>query len=124
MGHDITAIKDYNEHQRFWNREDCLKGDNSKNHQVKNDIAYLRRSMSSKTIHKFYEFLYCNDVDGGVSGRGYFVIVSLKTIEEAFLKVKNSDFDKEDKIDYMEFLRILTSYCLNNKQEGVIINFG
>ena len=124
MGHDITAIKDYNEHQRFWNSKDCMEGDNSINYEKKNNIAYLRRNFSSDSIHEFYKFLYCQDVDGGVSGRGYFVIVSLETIEEAFSKVKDSDFDKEDKLEYMEFLRILTSYCLNNKQEGVIINFG
>ncbi len=124
MGHDITAIKDYNEHQRFWDRKDCLEGDNAKIHEEKNQIAYLRRSMNSKTIHKFYEFIDCSGLDNVVSGSGAFVIVDLETIKEAIKKVVNEDFDLEDEHDYVEFLDKLVDYCENNNEEGVIIYFG
>ena len=124
MGHDITAIKDYNEHQRFWDRKDCLEGDNAKIHEEKNQIAYLRRSMNSKTIHELYKFLDCSGVDNRVSGSGAFVIVSLKTIKEAIEKVVNEDFDLEDEHDYVKFLVKLVDYCENNNEEGVIIYFG
>ena len=123
MGHDISAIKDYNEHQRFWNSKDCLKGNNSKVHEEKNDIAYLRRNMSSETIHELYEFLDCSGADNGVSGSGAFVIVDLETIKEAIEKVVNEDFDLEDEHDYVKFLVKLVDYCENNNEEGVIINF-
>ncbi len=123
MGHDITAIKDYNEHQRFWDRKDCLEGDNSEKYQKKYQIAYLRRSMNSKTIHDFYKFLDCSGVDNGVSGSGAYVIVSIKTLKEAILKVVNENFDLEDEHDYVEFLDKLVDYCENNNEEGVIISF-
>ncbi len=80
--------------------------------------------MASETIHDFYKFIYCDEVDGGVSGRGYYVIVKLETIKEAILKIANSNFDNEDKHDYREFLQKLAKYCVENEQEGVIIHFG
>ena len=79
--------------------------------------------MNSDSIHKLYEFLDCSSVDGGVSGRGYYVIVSLETIKLALAKVFNSDFNEEDEFDYIDFLSKLQTYCKDNKQEGVIIHF-
>lgn len=124
MGHDITAIKDYNEEIRFWKSKAYLGENKVEKHREKNEVAYLRRNMASETIHDFYKFLYCDEVDGGVSGRGYYVIVKLETIKEAMLKIANSNFDIEDKDDYVDFLYKLAKYCKNNKQEGVIIHFG
>ena len=106
MGHDWTAIKDYNEE---------LKEENK--------IACLRRGMSSKTIHELYEFLECTEVNGRVSGKGHYVIIDLEVIEEAIPTVIGADFNDEDKDDYIEFLYKIIKYCKENKQKGVIIFF-
>ena len=102
MGHDWTAVKELNEQE---------------------EIAYLRRSMSSKTIHEFYDFLGCSQVDNGVSGAGYYIIVSLETIKEAITKVIDVDYDLEDENDYVEFLNKLQTYCKENNQKEVTIIF-
>jgi len=125
MGHDIYAIKDYDEYERFWNSENFDFDDKEiKKFREKSEIASLRRNMWSKTIYKLYEFLKCSEVDGGVSGRGYFVIVSKNVLKETEKKVKNSDFDKIDKKDYLFFIQRCIKYCKSNKKEGVIIYFG
>ncbi len=122
MGHDITAIKDYTEYQKFW--KNITDFDKTKAFRKKSEVAYLRRSMNSDTIHEFYKFLYCGCVDAGVSGNGSFVIVDIDEIKRAKEKVKHSGFDKEDKKDYTDFLNNCIHYCKSQDKEGVIIYFG
>ena len=83
-----------------------------------------RRVCKDEYSPKTKTCIYCEDVDGGVSGRGYFVIVNIKTLKKAIEKVKNSKFDEEDKEDYLSFLRKCVKYCKDNKKEGIIISFG
>src|SRR3990167_11334078 len=99
MGHDITAIRDYDSYQKYWS-DIYEKGDNMMN---KNDleIAYLRRgAFGNNSIHTFYEYLECSELDGGVSGLGQYVVIDLKTLKSTVEKIKHSTFDKEDKDEY------------------------
>ncbi len=128
MGHDITAIKDYTEYQKFWRsefwRSDKCDFGKAGEFRKKSEVAYLRRSMNSDTIHELYIFLNCNNVYAGCSGDGSFVIVDIDEIKRAKEKVKDSGFDKEDKKDYTDFLNKCIHYCKSQDKEGVIIYFG
>ena len=127
MGHDLTAIKDYEEYQKFWNDYGNKELDLNliEKFKEKNEIAYLRRNMSSRTIIKVYEFLGCVNNYNGVSGDGNFIIVALRELKEAREKVKQEvNLDKEDKTDYLYFINKCISYCLKEKKRGVIIHFG
>lgn len=122
MGHDITAIKNYEEHQKFWKN---FKGnENTEEFRRKSEIAYLRRNMSSRTIKEFYEFLHCECNYNGVSGDGAFVIVGLEELREAKRKTLDHSFGSKDMRDYCEFLQKCITYCEENNKEGIIINFG
>ena len=121
MGHDITAIRDYTKYNNFWKTKNCLE--NAEKMRLKLVIAYLRRSMNSETIHKFYKFIYSKN-DNGVSGSGASEIINLDTLKEALQKVKDSDFDEEDKKDYSDFLKKCVKWCKKEKKAGVIIQFG
>lgn len=122
MGHDITAIKDYTEYQKFWKNPN-LDFSKTDMFRIKSEIAYLRRSAWSNTIHELYKFLCFGSVNGGCSGDGSFVIVDIDTLKEAKEKVINAHF-KEDEKDYLKFLNKCITYCKDNDKEGVIIHFG
>ena len=76
MGHDITAIRDYDKHNLFWRNTD---GDSKKidKFRKKSEIAYLRRSAWSETIEEFYKALYCGKQYNGCSGDGNFIMADL-----------------------------------------------
>ena len=125
MGHDITAITNYDEYIKFWNnpRSDFTDKEVEK-FRDKNQVAYLRRSMNSETIKYLYDFLGCTKNYNGCSGDGNHIIVNLKALKRAKERVDDSDFDKKDKEDYSEFLINCILYCEDKNKEGVIINFG
>ncbi len=125
MGHDITAITDYDEYMKFWNnpRSDFSDKEVEK-FRDKNQVAYLRRSMYSETIKYLYDFLGCANNYNGCSGDGNHIVVNLKELKRAKERVDDSDFDEEDKEDYSEFLINCILYCEDKNKEGVIIKFG
>ena len=124
MGHDITAIRDYNEYMEFWNNPN-LNNIDSDSFREKNEIAYLRRSMGSETIELFYKALYCDNNYNGVSGDGSFIIVSLETLEEATEKISgNINLDGKDKFDYLKFINKCITWVTENKKREIIIHFG
>ena len=115
MGHDITAIKDYTEYQKFWKNSN-LDLNKTDEFRKKSETVYLRRSMGSTTIHELYIFLYCKNADAGCSGNGSFVIVDIDTLKEAKEKVISFHLDKEDEKDYLNFLNKCIVYCESNKK--------
>lgn len=127
MGHDMTAIRDYEKYQKFWNKPNSdFSTKKVDAFRKKNEITHLRRSMNSETIKKVYEFLFCENNYNGVSGDGNFIIVSLETLKEAKEKLKSNKslFDKEDYKDYKKFIYDCGHYCEVNFRKGVIIHFG
>ena len=122
MGHDMTAIKDYTEYQKFWN--DIKNYSKVDEFRKQSEIAYLRRSMGSETIGEVYEFLGWRNAYAGCSGNGSFGIVDIRELKYAKKEIKNSNFDKRDKKHYLEFVNACINYCKIKQKEGVIIHFG
>lgn len=74
------------------------------------EVSYLRRSMRSAAIHRFYEALGAEKYDGGVSGTGESIIVRVSRLKRALTAIRkmgtddDSEFTKEDKADFVEFI--------------------
>lgn len=131
MGHDITAIKDIYEYSEFWESENSNFSDESvSKFRKKNEVAYLRRSMSSTSIRTFYLYLNCAEYYAGVSGNGEKVWISADRIRNALDKFEENKnlFEspelQEDYNDYTTFLFTCYKFCTDKKQKGVVISFG
>lgn len=92
------------------------------------EVAYLRRNMSSGTIHDFYRALNATEHDGGVSGYGTGSFFYKEDIENAVNALKAStdrltlekDYDAEMKF----FDEVLTFFEDNPEHDRVYIYFG
>lgn len=97
-------------------------------HSVGPEIAYLRRNMSSSTIHVFYRALNASEHDGGVSGFGTGSFFYKEDIESAIAALKASTDRLTLEVDYdaeMKFLdEVLTFFEDNPTHDRVYIYFG
>ena len=121
MGHDITAIKDKEEYNKFW---DNYKGENVPRDKL--EVSYLRRNMFSESIKFFYDYLGCYSFYAGVSGNGEDAEVTLKQLKAALLQFKNKAelFVGDDYKDYTEFIVDCIEFCKENNKDKSVIRFG
>lgn len=131
MGHDITAISDYDKYHKFWNNpklnfEQRKRIDNFKKNI---EVAYLRRSAGSDSIRTFYIYLNCSDCDGGVSGNGNTRIITIEELKNSLEKFEQNknlfetlDLQKDYK-DYTTFIHDCLKFCTQKNKSFIVIQF-